>query len=372
LNLNKPINNLSQRLSKLHSDTSIDTNHDDGIKYWRGKKIISLNQWLQTKKDHTLEAALHFFPDGHPGYGLHYILDNIGDPKLKEDTDKWYSEYEDLMENRRNPIYGRKKCSRCLLSPDREQARIFLGINKIIANALERRQDVSSLSPSAYPCPILNIFECPYATKKQDNQVCGKETETTSTIIDVNDLFELSEIAFQLELALTKAQVITKSNDTIYETNFDTGKVKELCNVGNPVYLSTMSIEEKLAGVKRLSKVPIRNTDDIYRALTDRDTLDKVLDQGLDEEYQKYKDDIVDFFMIIKDRIQKEDLFNALNSDASCNDNKLRQRQQYAKCSTCQEFANIHCINCYDNNIWLCLDHWEQHRADKHSSDRIL
>ena len=52
---------------------------------------------------------MQFFPDDHPHYGLRYILDNIGDPKLKEDTDKWYSEYEDLMEYRRNPIYGRTK-----------------------------------------------------------------------------------------------------------------------------------------------------------------------------------------------------------------------------------------------------------------------
>ena len=30
---------------------------------------------------------------------------------------------------------------------------------------------------------------------------------------------------------------------------------------------------------------------------------------------------------------------------------------QKSKCSICQEFANIHCINCKDY-IWLCVDHW--------------
>ena len=315
---------------------------------------------------------MQFFPDDHPYYGLRYILDNIGDPKLKEDADKWYSEYEGLMEHRRNSIYGHKKCSRCLLSPDREQAAIFFGINKVIAKALERKQKVSSPYPSVYPCPVLNIFECPYSIRN-DKETNGKQDETVG--LDVNDLFELSEIAFQLELALTKAQVITKSNDTIYEANFETAKVRDVLTnyYGNQTYFSRDDpLEEKLAEVKRLSKVPIRNTYDIYRALTDRDTLDKVLDQELDEEYQKYKDDIVNFFMIIKDSIRKEDLFNALNSDASCSDNTLRERQQYAKCSTCQEFANIHCINCYDNNIWLCLDHWEQHRADKHARFYIV
>jgi hypothetical protein len=43
---------------------------------------------------------------------------------------------------------------------------------------------------------------------------------------------------------------------------------------------------------------------------------------------------------------------------------------QKSKCSICQDFANIHCINCSNNNnFWLCVDHWEQHRADKHNSN---
>ena len=69
---------------------------------------------------------------------------------------------------------------------------------------------------------------------------------------------------------------MTKSNDTIYETNFETGKVREIGYYGNALDLSTDDpLEEKLAEVKRLSKVPIRNAEDIYQALTNRETLDK-------------------------------------------------------------------------------------------------
>jgi len=50
------------------------------------------------------------------------------------------------------------------------------------------------------------------------------------------------------------------------------------------------------------------NVEDIYNALTDRETLDKLLKQGLAEEYQKYKDDIVEFFMGIKDHVRMQDL----------------------------------------------------------------
>ena len=38
---------------------------------------------------------------------------------------------------------------------------------------------------------------------------------------------------------------------------------------------------------------------------------------------------------------------------------------QKSKCSICQEFANIHCINCI--NVWLCVDHWMQHKEEDHS-----
>ena len=75
----------------------------------------------------------------------------------------------------------------------------------------------------------------------------GKEKEAKS--IDVDQLFQLSEITYLVELA------------------FDVAQEKE-----------------------ETSKVPIRNVQDVYNALTDRETFDKLLQQGLDEENQKYKD----------------------------------------------------------------------------------
>ena len=155
---------------------------------------------------------------------------------------------------------------------------------------------------------------------------------------------------------------MTESNDTVYKTNFETGGVREIRidYYGNP-YPSSIDypLEEKLAEVKRLSKVPIRNAQDVYHALTDRETLDKILEQGLDEENLNYKDHLLNFFMSIKDKVRIEDLFIAPNSYNSNN-----YLQQYAKCSLCRGFANIYCVNCY--NIWLCTDHWRQHKIDYH------
>ena len=76
-------------------------------------------------------------------------------------------------------------------------------------------------------------------------------------------------------------------------------------------FLSGYSYRVELAFIearKEKSIIPIKNVEDIYNALTDRETLDKLLQQGLNEEHLKYKDEIVEFFMRIKDRARMEDL----------------------------------------------------------------
>jgi hypothetical protein len=265
------------------------------------------------------------------------------------------------MEYRRNPIYGNRKCFNCLLSPHREKATIYDGINKVIAKVLEREHNNKNISSQTtiYPCSVLNIFECQH--KSEDN----KEANDEISNFDTDDLFELSEIAFQLELALAKAQTTTESNDTVYETNFETNIVREIRTdyYDNP-YSSSIDypLEEKLSKVKRLSIVPIRNAQDIYTVLTDRETLDKILEQGLDEENLKHKDVVINFFMSIKDKVRIEDLFVTPNYGMANNNN--RQQQYTNKCSLCQGVANIYCVNC--NNVWLCTHHWRHHRDIRH------
>ena len=90
--------------------------------------------------------------------------------------------------------YGKTEYFRCLLSPDREEAAIFIGINKRISRAL----NVDNVS--IYPCKVLNRFACSY-----DKKII-KETlqDGIAEKPDVDYLFHLSEIAFAVELALAK------------------------------------------------------------------------------------------------------------------------------------------------------------------------
>jgi hypothetical protein len=156
---------------------------------------------------------------------------------------------------------------------------------------------------------------------------------------------------------------MTKSNETIYETDFEAGKVKEIyANYhGDPYSFSIeYPLEEKLRGIKRLSKVPIRNVQDVYNALADKETLNKVLEQGLDnEEYQRHRTEIVNLFMGLKEKekIKIEDL--------TLYEPIFISKIQKNKCCICQEFANIHCINC-KSDMWLCVNHWRQHKIEYH------
>jgi hypothetical protein len=153
LNLDKSVNSLSQRLNKFYPDITTGSNNcNDGVNYRKGKRIISLDQWLKIEQDYTLGSALQYFPDDFSSIAFPFNMDSIGDPKLKEDTNKWYSDFKDLMEYRRNPRFGNTKCFNCLLSPDREESAIFLGINKVISRALEREHNNNNISSPTYLC----------------------------------------------------------------------------------------------------------------------------------------------------------------------------------------------------------------------------
>ena len=75
---------------------------------------------------------------------------------------------------------------------------------------------------------------------------------------------------------------------------------------------------------KDTSAIQIKNKQDLYRALTNREMLDMILEQGLDyvlsdketfedtsrfDQLQKgNRDKIVDYFMTIKDKLKLEEL----------------------------------------------------------------
>jgi len=109
-----------------------------------------------------------------------------------------------------------------------------------------------------------NRFQCPF-----ERNVSGKDTP-----FDVDDLFRLHKMAFAVEISLAKAK-------------------------------------------KDGSEIRIKNKEELLYALTDKDTFDKILEQGAEapeaSEYIKdYLRDnrayLLDYFMRIKDLVTAEEL----------------------------------------------------------------
>jgi hypothetical protein len=224
----------------------------------------------------------------------------------------------------------------------------LIGIHKVIARGLEQEKkeekgEVQDTTP--YPCPVINRFECP----------CEKEKE-----LNVNTLFAQGIIAHAVDGAFLRAYSMTKSNEIVYDTDFVAGKVKEINTLYDGIPHSwslEYPIEEKLPQVERLTIVPIRNVDDVSNALKDSETLARVLNQGLEEEYLSEREFIIKLFMSIKDKIRKEDL--------TVHEPIFASHVQKSKCAICEGYANIHCINC--RNVWLCANHWEHHKVKTHA-----
>ena len=260
MNLERSISNLSKRIERLDSSDGDgnDSNH------WKGKAIIPLNDWIKLR---GTPYALDYLPDNFDR--SHTFLTESELKNSDEQTGKWYSDYLDFMEYRRNPNYGRTKCFHCLLSPDRDDP-IFVGINRLVARGLEKDKDDNKKTPIQYPCSIANRFECPYENGKSSNAK-----------FDVDDLYDLASMAFAVEIALAVAR-------------------------------------------KDTSTVQIKSKQDLYQALTSPEMFDMILEQGFDyvlsdketfDDTSKFnqlkkdnRDKIVDYFMNIRDKIKLEEL----------------------------------------------------------------
>ncbi len=199
-----------------------------------------------------------------------------------------------------------------------------------------------------FPCIVVNRFACPYEKDKRKDKK-----------FDVDDLFALERIASVVESAFFTAYSMSKSNEIVYEADFKKDVVKEIRTLygGGPwAWDIEYPLEEKLAEVKRLSIIPIRNVNDVHEILTDGEKLGKILEQGLDEQYIKYKEEFVKFLESIKQNVKIEDLRVA--------EPVWKSSRPASECVVCKQFANIQCVNCYD--VWLCVDHWKQHGSNRH------
>ena len=213
------------------------------------------------------------------------------------------------------------------------------------------------------------------------------------------DLFALHQISFAIEQAITTFSEITKNNEIIYEVDFVNDRVHEIHTKynGEPESWGWYhNVNEQLSKVKSISNIVIRDENDIYNILTNREKLECLLqeyqkkinhklsieeDEELEieclkpelktkmkEEIRKHKEEqlvllkenkqnIIDFIIDNKDLIRIEDL-KIYEPIYKC----YRKR---GNCQICNILSNILCKNCNENS-WLCINHWQQHAIENH------
>ena len=120
MNIDKTIKELTNRLDVV-SPAFSNGIRDDGINYWKGKRIISVKKWNELYEKNSIytdrykiilisREPLQYFPDEYNG-----SISSFKE-ELKEEIQQWNTEYCELLEYRKNPTLGRNKCIRCILS----------------------------------------------------------------------------------------------------------------------------------------------------------------------------------------------------------------------------------------------------------------
>jgi hypothetical protein len=177
------------------------------------------------------------------------------------------------------------KCSKCLLSGSLDDP-IFNGIEKVFARIVSNRcnnnYNAHSNGIITYHCNIMNIFKCPFDSKMEslNEKEIGPEY-----LYKREDLFILHQISFAIEQAITTFSEITKQNEIIYEVDFENDRVQEVHTKysGEPESWGwNDDVNEQLSKVKSISNIVIRDEQDIYNILTNREKLEDLL-----QEYEK-------------------------------------------------------------------------------------
>jgi hypothetical protein len=441
-----------EALNKKLDENESATKESGALPFWRGKKIISVKQWQSIANRGGYEQVIKYIPNGfidNPLLGLTAAENRAGHVYKDEQYNKWMDDYYDYLHYSRNPQLGETYCQKCLLEDDKDQ-QVYsgLGLRKILRELIQQvlslsskdkdmsttsssplpssnssnttspnhnciqkdRQIAQAVSAAAneqkrkgdakvirkqlplitidYPCSVHNRFRCPYQESSESND---------EALVSVGTYLEV------IYNALLYAHTLTyQVRDYTYKVDLRKDEKPETISKYGWGFFTDSS---KRLGVNLRSlkqpKVPIESIHDIYKALTDREKLDIILEQYLEHggknsqdngdnsnfDYAKRKEmndtlrrSIVDWFIQIKDHIRIEDLTNFNGTTLQEEEKNIQRRfpDQSAAitvdhsndiCCICNKSgACILCVNC---DKWICVDHWSDHKR-KYEIDEFV
>ena len=354
-------------------------NKNKKLKTWRGKEIVTVNDWHEKLRVSAGSAYLQFLPETFMEVLL--FFDHPEDEKTWKDRNHWWEVYCEYLRFTKDPAFGRFECSNCIMNPSLTLDRP--SIRNIILKTCENPDLLK------YPCEVCNIIQCPYGQGK-----------------DNNHLKIFGEVAQILDDAIEYAWETTANIGYTYTVDF----VRRLAGRHwKIIERTTNPIEEVLRNL-HLSAVPIREIRDIFNSLTNPESLEILLEQYFEsvENTLHYDEDtnswqksflekkkaarlrirknfIMRYFDMVKNKFTIEDLQEypggTLEWEANYKQEKIQREKEreledpaYAKkiretvrcgsCVMCAKFGNILCLNC---GSWVCVDHWRQHGSENHN-----
>ena len=100
------------------------------------------------------------------------------------------------------------------------------------------------------------------------------------------DLFALHQISFAIEQAITSFFEITKQNEIIFEVDYENDKVHEIHTkyIGEPESWGWhQNFKDQLSKVNPISSIQIRDEQDIYNILTNREKFEYLIQEYVKE-----------------------------------------------------------------------------------------
>ena len=75
---------LRRIIAEKNKEIEIESKFYNPNYFWKGRKLVSLDQWFQIKENYGLKGALQYFPNDFPRFGFPYNLENIEDQTMKQ------------------------------------------------------------------------------------------------------------------------------------------------------------------------------------------------------------------------------------------------------------------------------------------------
>ena len=86
MNLERSISNLSKRIERFDTPFNSIGNANE-LKYWKGRRIIPINEWIKLKETSPYDAQ-QYFPDDFDSFWTFLTDDELEDSD--EQKRKWY------------------------------------------------------------------------------------------------------------------------------------------------------------------------------------------------------------------------------------------------------------------------------------------